>query len=103
MCIRDSVMTVTQKDNQGGESSKEVRFSKDTDDDKVVVNSDLTDSGGAGLPASQYLALGSGFVVKYSVGVGTAGGGTVGQYYVSICRGMKNRRSIFEKLNCMTI
>ena len=28
-----------------------------------------TDSGGAGLPASQYLALGSGFVVKYSVGV----------------------------------
>ena len=37
---------------------------------QVVVNIDLTDSGGAGLPASQYLALGSGFVVKYSVGVG---------------------------------
>lgn len=64
------VMTVKQKDNQGGESSKEVRFSKYTDDDKVVVNIDLTDSGGAGLPASQYLALGSGFVVKYSVGGG---------------------------------
>ena len=47
------VMTVKQKDNQGGESSKEVRFSKYTDDDKVVVNIDLTDSGGAGLPASQ--------------------------------------------------
>ena len=30
-------MTVKQKDNQGGESSKEVRFSKYTDDDKVVV------------------------------------------------------------------
>ena len=74
------VMTVKQKDNQGGESSKEVRFSKYTDDDKVVVNIDLTDSGGAGLPASQYLALGSGFVVKYSVGVGTAGGGTVDGY-----------------------
>lgn len=74
------VMTVKQKDNQGGESSKEVRFSKYTDDDKVVVNIDLTDSGGAGLPASQYLALGIGFVVKYSVGVGTAGGGTVDGY-----------------------
>ena len=74
------VMTVKQKDNQGGESSKEVRFSKYTDDDKVVVNIDLTDSGGAGLPSQQYLALGSGFVVKYSVGVGTAGGGTVDGY-----------------------
>ena len=30
------VMTVKQKNNQGGESSKEVRFSKYTDDDKVV-------------------------------------------------------------------
>lgn len=74
------VMTVKQKDNQGGENSKEVRFSKYTDDDKVVVNIDLTDSGGAGLPSQQYLALGSGFVVKYSVGVGTAGGGTVDGY-----------------------
>ncbi len=74
------VMTVKQKDNQGGESSKDVRFSKYTDDDKVVVNIDLTDSGGAGLPSQQYLALGSGFVVKYSVGVGTAGGGTVDGY-----------------------
>ena len=33
-----NVMTVKQKDDQGGESSKEVRFSKYTDDDKVVVN-----------------------------------------------------------------
>ena len=74
------VMTVKQKDNQGGESSKEVRFSKYTDDDKVVLYIDLTDSGGAGLPSQQYLALGSGFVVKYSVGVGTAGGGTVDGY-----------------------
>ena len=52
------VMTVKQKDNQGGESSKEVRFSKYTDDDKVVVNIDLTDSGGAGLPSQQYLGTG---------------------------------------------
>ena len=74
------VMTVKQKDNKGGESSKEVRFSKYTDDDKVVVNIDLTDSSGAGLPSSQYLALGTGFVVKYAVSVGTAGGGTVDGY-----------------------
>ena len=86
MVVQDSedgtqyVMTVKQKDNQGGESSKEVRFSKYTDDDKVVLYIDLTDSGGAGLPSQQYLALGSGFVVKYSVGVGTAGGGTVDGY-----------------------
>ena len=78
--VKQSYRHVKQKDNQGGESSKEVRFSKYTDDDKVVVNIDLTDSGGAGLPSQQYLALGSGFVVKYSVGVGTAGGGTVDGY-----------------------
>ena len=74
------VMTVKQKDNKGGESSKEVRFSKYTDDDKVVVNIDLTDSSGAGLPSSQYLALGTGFVVKYAVSVGTAGGAEVDGY-----------------------
>ncbi|MBV3834964.1 hypothetical protein KSY34_17600, partial [Phocaeicola coprocola] len=74
------VMTVKQKDNKGGEISKEVRFSKYTDDDKVVVNIDLTDSSGAGLPSSQYLALGTGFVVKYAVSVGTAGGAEVDGY-----------------------
>ena len=34
------VMTVTQKDGEGGESDREVRFSKYSDDDKVVVNID---------------------------------------------------------------
>ena len=74
------VMTVTQKSKEGGEETKEVRFSKYTDDDKVVVNIDLTDAGGSALPASQYLALGTGFAVKYSVGVATAGGSDVDGY-----------------------
>lgn len=74
------VMTVTQKAKEGGEETKEVRFSKYTDDDKVVVNIDLTDSGGAEVPQSQYLPLGSGFVVKYAVTVGTAGGSAVDGY-----------------------
>ena len=74
------VMTVTQKDGEGGESDREVRFSKYSDDDKVVVNIDLTDASGSSLPASQYLSLGAGFVVRYAVGVGTAGGGEVSGY-----------------------
>jgi len=74
------VMTVTQKDGEGGESDREVRFSKYSDDDKVVVNIDLTDASGSSLPASQYLSLGTGFVVRYAVGVGTAGGGEVSGY-----------------------
>lgn len=74
------VMTVTQKDGEGGESGREVRFSKYSDDDKVVVNIDLTDASGSSLPASQYLSLGTGFVVRYAVGVGTAGGGEVSGY-----------------------
>ena len=74
------VMTVTQKDSEGGESDREVRFSKYSDDDKVVVNIDLTDASGSSLPASQYLSLGTGFVVRYAVGVGTAGGGEVSGY-----------------------
>ena len=74
------VMTVTQKDKDGGESQKEVRFSKYTDDDKVVVNVDLNDAGGVALPPSQYLALGSGFVVKYSANVATVGGADVDGY-----------------------
>ena len=74
------VMTVTQKNGEGGESDKEVRFSKYSDDDKVVVNIDLADASGSALPASQYLSLGTGFVVRYAVGVGTAGGGEVSGY-----------------------
>lgn len=74
------VMTVTQKAKEGGEETKEVRFSKYTDDDKVVVSIDLTDTSGSILPPSQYLALGSGFTVKYSVGVATAGGSDVDGY-----------------------
>ena len=74
------VMTVTQKDGEGGESDREVRFSKYSDDDKVVVNIDLSDTSGSALPASQYLSLGTGFVVRYAVGVGTAGGGEVSGY-----------------------
>ena len=46
----------------------------------MVVNIDLTDSSGAGLPPQQYLALGTGFVVKYAVSVGTAGGAEVDGY-----------------------
>ena len=74
------VMTVTQKDGEGRESDRVVRFSKYSDDDKVVVNIDLTDASGSSLPASQYLSLGTGFVVRYAVGVGTAGGGEVSGY-----------------------
>ena len=65
---------------KAGESDREVRFSKYSDDDKVVVNIDLTDASGSSLPASQYLSLGTGFVVRYAVGVGTAGGGEVSGY-----------------------
>lgn len=74
------VMTVRQKNGEGGESEKEVRFSKYTDDDKVIVNVDLTDGNGASLPSSQYLALGTGFVARYTVNVGTSGGSEVEGY-----------------------
>lgn len=74
------VMTVKQKTAEGGESSKEVKFSKYTDDDKVVVSIDLTDSVGGTLPSQQYMALGSDFIVRYAVNVGTAGGGEVSGY-----------------------
>ena len=74
------VMTVTQKDENGGESEKEVRFSKYSDDDKVVVSVDLTDGAGAALPSSQYLSSGSSFVVKYAVNIGTVGGSEVSDY-----------------------
>lgn len=74
------VMTVTQKDKDGGESQKEVRFSKYTDDDKVVVNIDLTDASGVELPSTQYLPLGTGFVIRYAVNIGTAGGSSVEGY-----------------------
>ena len=74
------VMAVTQKNDQGGESKREIRFSKYTDDDKVVVNIDLTDGTGSALPDSQYLALGTGLTVRYTVNVGTVGGSEVGGY-----------------------
>ena len=74
------VMTVKQKDENGGESEKEVRFSKYSDDDKVVVSVDLTDGTGAALPSSQYLSSGSSFVVKYAINIGTVGGSEVSDY-----------------------
>ena len=74
------VMGVTQKNDQGGETKKEIRFSKYTDDDKVVVNIDLTDGTGSALPDSQYLALGTGLTVRYTVNVGTVGGSEVSGY-----------------------
>lgn len=74
------VMTVKKKDGEGGETESTVRFSKYTDDDKVIVSIDLADTSGAALPATQYLAAGSGFTVRYTVGVGTAGGATVDGY-----------------------
>ena len=74
------VMAVTQKNDQGGESKREIRFSKYTDDDKVVVNIDLTDGTGSALPESQYLARGTGLTVRYTVNVGTVGGSEVGGY-----------------------
>lgn len=71
------VMSVKQKGEDGGETTKEVRFSKYSDDDKVVVNIDMSDGTGAELPATQYLPLGSGIVVKYAANVGTVGGSEV--------------------------
>lgn len=84
--VRDSedgtqyVMTVTQKDINGGETPKEVRFSKYSDDDKVVLSIDLTDATGAAMPPTQFLPIGKGMVVKYAVGVGTVGGSDVDGY-----------------------
>lgn len=84
--VRDSedgtqyIMDVTQKNEEGGETKREIRFSKYSDDDKVVVTVDLTDDAGSSLPSSQYLSLGSGFVVRYTANVGTAGGGEVLDY-----------------------
>lgn len=84
--VRDSedgtqyIMDVTQKDEEGGETKREIRFSKYSDDDKVVVSVDLTDGSGATLPSSQYLSLGSSFVVRYTANIGTVGGSEVGDY-----------------------
>ena len=84
--VRDSqdgtqyIMDVTQKNAEGGESKKEVRFSKYTDDNKVTVNIDLSDGSGVSLPPLQYLPLGAGLVVKYAVTVGTVAGGSVDGY-----------------------
>ncbi|MDO4158869.1 MAG: hypothetical protein Q4D41_00245 [Prevotellaceae bacterium] len=74
------VMTVTKKNSEGGETSEEVRFSKYTDEDKVVVGIDLTGSDGSALPSSQYLSEGDDFVVKYAINVATAGGSEVTDY-----------------------
>lgn len=74
------VMTFRRRKNDGSDEDMEVRFSKYTDDDKVAVSVDLTDSGGSPLPSSQFLPLGSGLVTRYAVGVGTAGGGPVDGY-----------------------
>lgn len=74
------VMSYKKRKGDGTDEPAEVRFSKYTDDDKVVVSVSLTDSSGAPLPSSQYQSLGSGLVTKYSVAVGTAGGDTVDGY-----------------------
>ena len=74
------VMSYKKRKGDGTDEPAEVRFSKYTDDDKVVVSVSLTDSAGAPLPSSQYQSLGSGLVTKYSVAVGTAGGDTVDGY-----------------------
>ena len=74
------VMSFKRRKGDGTDEDGEVRFSKYTDDDKVVVSVSLTDGGGSPLPSSQYRALGSRFVVRYSAAVGTAGGGTVDGY-----------------------
>lgn len=74
------VMSYKRRKGDGTDEPAEVRFSKYTDDDKVVVSVSLTDSAGAPLPSSQYQSLGSGLVTKYSVAVGTAGGDTVDNY-----------------------
>lgn len=74
------VMSFNKRNADGTPEKAEVKFSKYTDDDKVVVNINLTDSAGVPLPQSQYLSLGSSFVVKYNVTVGTAGGSAVDGY-----------------------
>lgn len=74
------VMTFKTRKGDGTDEDSEVRFSKYTDDDKVVVNVDLTDNSGSPIPASQFLSLGSGFVMNYTVSVGTAGGSEVDGY-----------------------
>lgn len=74
------VMTFKTRKADGTDEDGEVKFSKYTDDDKVVVNINLTDSAGSPMPSSQFLNLGSSFVVKYNVAVGTAGGSAVDGY-----------------------
>lgn len=74
------VMSFKKRKGDGTDEDGEIRFSKYTDDDKVVVNVSLTDSAGSPLPSSQFLSLGSSLVVKYSVSVGTAGGSAVDGY-----------------------
>lgn len=74
------VMKFKSRKGDGSDEDLEVRFAKYTDDGKVVVNVDLTDSAGDPLPSSQYLSLGSSFVVKYAVTVGTSGGSDVDGY-----------------------
>ena len=74
------VMTFKTRKGDGTDEDVERRFSKYTDDNKVVVNINLTDSAGSPMPSSQFLNLGSSFVVKYNVAVGTAGGSAVDGY-----------------------
>lgn len=74
------VMTFKTRKADGTDEDGEVKFSKYTDDDKVVVNINLTDSAGSPMPSAQFMSLGSSFVVKYNVAVGTAGGSAVDGY-----------------------
>ncbi|MDO4929633.1 MAG: hypothetical protein Q4E59_00710 [Bacteroidales bacterium] len=73
-------MTVTKIGEDGNEVENVVTFSKYTDDDKVIVAIDLTDSDGAALPSSQNLSLGTDFVIKYAVAVQTNAGAEVSGY-----------------------
>lgn len=74
------VMSFKARKGDGTDEDREVRFSKYTDDDKVAVSIDLTDSSGSPLPATQFLPLGSGLTARYSVTVGTVGGSAVDGY-----------------------
>lgn len=74
------VMKYKAKDEQGNDVEQTLSFQKYSDSDKVVVNIDMIGSDGSILPASQYIAQGDGFTMRYTVGIGTVGGDEVSGY-----------------------
>ena len=74
------VMTYQQVNQEGITEEKEVKFAKYTDDDKVVIKIDLTDTSGGALPLIQNKPLGSPFVLKYAINVATVAGQDVEGY-----------------------